>query len=317
MSPRSAALFSLLPVSALVLAGCSAEDADGAGTEAAAETVTVEALNGDIEVATNPETVVVFDNTQLDILDALGVEVAGIPSAETYPSFFSDYVEDPDVENVGSLFEPDFEAVAGMDPDLIIAGGRSSEAIPELEEIAPTLDMTVFAGDTVGDMKDRALAYGEVFDKQTEAEELVAEFDSRIAEVGEQVADSGDGLVIITSAGEISAYGPGSRYGFFYDALGLTPAIDVTSEEASHGEVLSFEALADADPDWLYVIDRDGAIGEEGAAPAEQVLDNDLVDRTTAAQEDQIIHLNSEEIYLVGGIQAHLNTLDVIEDALS
>jgi iron complex transport system substrate-binding protein len=315
VSPRSTALLSLVPISALLLAGCSAESE--AETAEAAETVVVEAENGEVEVPRNPRTVVVFDNTQLDILDALGVDVAGIPSAETFPAFFSDYVEDPDVENVGSLFEPDFEVVAGMDPDLIIAGGRSSDAIPELEEIAPTLDMTVFGGDTVGDMKDRALVYGEIFDKQTEAEELVAEFDSRIEEVGAKVADAGDGLVVITSAGEISAYGPGSRYGFFYDALGLTPAIDVTSEDASHGEVLSFEALADADPDWLYVIDRDGAIGTEGSDTAEQILDNGLVDRTTAAREGQIVHLNSEEIYLVGGIQAHLNTLDIIEDSLS
>ncbi|MDS1271043.1 siderophore ABC transporter substrate-binding protein [Lipingzhangella sp. LS1_29] len=317
MSPRSLAVCSLLPVSALVLAGCSADAADDNADGGTTETVTVQAENGEIEVPQTPETVVVFDNTQLDILDALDIEVAGIPSADAVPAFFSDYADNDAVANVGSLFDPDFEAVAELDPDLVISGGRSSDATGELAEIAPTIDMSTETGNTLGSLADRALAYGEIFDRTGEAEQLVTELEERTADLGEQVAEAGDGLVVITSSGEISAYGPGSRYGYFYDDLGLEPAVEVSSEEASHGEVLSFEALAEADPDWLYVIDRDTAIGEDGASPAEQVLDNDLVASTTAAQEDQILYLNSEEVYLVGGIQAHLNTLDDIDAALS
>lgn len=314
MFPRSTALFSLLPLSALVLAGCAADT--GENTEPAA-TIVVEAENGEVEVSSNPETVVVFDNTQLDILDALDVSIAGIPAADAVPAFFADYAENDDVENVGSLFEPDFEAVAALDPDLIISGGRSADATEQLADIAPTIDMSLDPADTFSSISERTLAYGEIFDKADEAEALVTEFEDRVEEVGAKVSEAGDGLVIMSTAGEISAYGPGSRYGFFYDALGLVPTIDVASEDARHGEVLSFEALADADPEWLYVIDRDGAIGEEGASPAEQVLDNDLVARTTAFKEDQILYLDSEELYLVGGIQAHLNTMDDIDGALS
>lgn len=315
MFPRSVALCSLLSVSVLVLAGCSAgatdEDASDDG-----KTVPVKAENGEIEVPTNPETVVVFDNAQLDILDALGVEVAGIPSADTVPEFFSDYAEDDSVANVGSLFEPDFEKVAELDPDLIISGGRSSDATEELSDIATTVDMSL-GTDTVASITERTQTYGEIFDRTNKAQELTTKFEDRVAEVGEQVADAGNGLLVMSTAGEISAHGPGSRFGFFYDDLGLEPTVEISSDESSHGEVLSFEALADADPDWLYVIDRDTAIGEEGASPAEQVLDNDLVNSTTAAEEDQILHLNSEELYLVGGIQAHLNAMGQIENALS
>lgn len=315
MSPRAAVVCSLLPISALALAGCSADAADDEAGEAAA--VTVAAENGEVEVPQDPADVVVFDNAQLDILDALEVDVAGIPSADAVPTFFSAYAEDETVADVGSLFEPDFEEVAAIDPDLIISGGRSADATEELAEIAPTLDMSLETGNTLASLSDRAQTYGEIFDRTEQADLLATELEERTNEVGEQVAEAGDGLVLITSSGEISAYGPGSRYGFFYDDLGMEPAVEISSSEASHGEVLSFEALAEADPDWLYVIDRDTAIGEEGASPAEQVLDNDLVADTTAAEEDQILHLDSEEVYLVGGIQAHLNVLDDIDSALS
>ncbi|MFD6948827.1 hypothetical protein A6A08_14770 [Nocardiopsis sp. TSRI0078] len=315
MSPRFLPLFSLVPLSVLVLAGCSTKTE--ADTTEPAETVTVEAENGEVEIPRDPGTVVVFDNAQLDILDALEVDVAGIPSADVVPELFADYAESDDVANVGSLFEPDFEAVAALDPDLIISGGRSSAVTGELAEIAPTIDMSLDSADILGSISERTTAYGEIFDRAEEADALVTEFESRVEEVGAKVAESGDGLVLMSNAGEISAYGPGSRFGFFYDVLGLEPSIEIVNEEARHGEAMSFEALAEADPDWLYVIDRDNAIGTEGASPAEQVLDNELVDRTTAAQEDQVLYLDSAELYLVGGIQAHLNTIDDIDAALS
>ncbi|WP_017569479.1 siderophore ABC transporter substrate-binding protein [Nocardiopsis halotolerans] len=308
-------VLTLLPVSALVLAGCSAETE--ANTTEAAETIVVEAENGEIEIPRNPETVVVFDNAQLDILDALGVDVAGVPAADNVPELLADHAESDDVANVGSLFEPDFEAVAALDPDLVISGGRSSAVTGELAEIAPTIDMSLDSADVLGSISERTTAYGEIFDRADEAETLVTEFENRVEEVGARVAEAGDGLVLMSNAGEISAYGPGSRFGFFYDALGLEPAVEIANEESRHGEVMSFEALAEADPDWLYVIDRDNAIDTEGATPAEQVLDNELVDRTTAAREDQILHLDSAEMYLVGGVQAHLNAIDDIDAALS
>lgn len=315
MTPRATALFSLVPASALFLAGCSTETE--ADTTETAETVVVAAENGEIEIPRNPATVVVFDNAQLDILDALGVDIAGIPSSEVVPDLFADYAENEDVADVGSLFEPDFEAVAALDPDVIISGGRSAAVTGELAEIAPTIDMSLDSADALGSISERTTAYGEVFDKAEEAEALVTELENRAEEVGAKVAEAGDGLVLMSNAGEVSAYGPGSRFGFFYDALGLEPSIEIDNDGSRHGQVLSFEALAEADPDWLYVIDRDNAIGEEGASPAEQVLDNDLVDRTTAAREDQILYLDSAEMYLVGGIQAHLNAIDDVDAALS
>ncbi|MFW6641551.1 siderophore ABC transporter substrate-binding protein [Nocardiopsis algeriensis] len=318
MSPRSAAFLSAIPLSALILAGCSAEDTSEEA-EASAEsggTVTVTAANGEVEVAQNPQTVVVFDNVQLDILDALGVEIAGIPSAEVVPEFFSEYAEDESVANVGSLFEPDFEAVAALEPDLIISGGRSAEVTGDLEEIAPTIDMSVDTADLAGSLAERARTYGEIFDKTEEAEQLVSDFETRVDEVSAKLSEAGDGLVIMTNAGEFSAYGPGSRYGFFYDSLGLEASVEVESD-GRHGEVMSFEGLAEADPDWLLVLDRDAAIATEGSTPAEQVLDNELVDRTTAAEEDQIVYLDSQELYLVGGIQAYMNAMDTVDAAIS
>ena len=109
-------------------------------------------------------------------------------------------------------------------------------------------------------------------------------------------ADAGDALFVMTSAGEVSAYGPETRFGLVYDELGLTPA-DEGLTAADHGDAISFEYLAENDPDVLLVLDRDAAIGESGAAAA-QVLDNDLVRGTTAWQQDDVHYLDSTVWYI-------------------
>ncbi len=53
-------------------------------------------------------------------------------------------------------------------------------------------------------------------------------------------------------------------------------------------------------PDWILVIDRGAAIGQDGEA-AEATLDNPLVAGTTAGENGRIVYLDSAPLYLAGG----------------
>jgi len=55
------------------------------------------------------------------------------------------------------------------------------------------------------------------------------------------------------------------------------------------------------DPDWLFVIDRDAAIGTEGAQPAAQVLDNELMHQTKAWQQGHVVYLDPFNWYIISG----------------
>ena len=74
------------------------------------------------------------------------------------------------------------------------------------------------------------------------------------------------------------------------------------------------EFIFSVDPDWLLVLDRGAATGEAtGDSAAAEVLDNELVGATTAAQEDQIIYLPASELYIViSGLTAVGNVLDAV-----
>jgi iron complex transport system substrate-binding protein len=290
---------------ALVLAACGgtsdageAASSDPAGSASASGPLTVEHAQGSTEIEGTPEKVFVFDFAAAAVMQEIGVEIDGIPKSNP-PAAFEDLAADEDVVDVGTLFEPDYETIAAEAPDLIVVAGRSAAAYPQLAEIAPTVDLSNDWTDNVASSEENALKIGEIFGKTAEAQQLVDELDATVAEVAGKAEGAGDALIVLTSGGKVTAYGPGGRFGFLHDQLGFAPAAEVT-EEAQHGQAISFEFIAENDPDWIFVIDRDAATGE-GSEAAEQVMDNELVNRTKAARDDRVVYVDPTSWYVMGG----------------
>ncbi|KAA9007827.1 siderophore ABC transporter substrate-binding protein [Histidinibacterium aquaticum] len=276
-----------------------------------AQEVEIETAAGPASVPQAPETVAVFDLAAIDALDALGVEVDGVPDI-TPPAYLEEAMSGAEI--VGTLFEPDFEALAVMAPDLIVAGGRSQTQVEPLSQVAPTIDMTIWGADLVEQAQARVTAYGEIFGLSGEAEALNTALDEKIAEVSGLVEGQGKALILLANGGKISAYGADSRFGWLHQVVGL-PQAHENLEAETHGEAVSFEFVAEVNPDWILVIDRGAAIGQEGEA-AQATLDNPLIAGTTAAEEGQIVYLDPAPLYLAGGgIQSLSHTLDELAAA--
>ena len=278
-----------------------------------AHAIEIQTATGPVDIAGTPEKIAVFDLAAIDTLNRIGVQISGLPE-KLYLSEFDLLKRDADI--VGDIFEPDLEALSALAPDLIILGGRSSTKVEATSQVAQTIDMTLYGEDLIAQAKDRLATYGRLFGRQAEAEKAAAEFDARIAAAKTAIAGKGNGLVIMTNGPKITAYGPGSRFGWVYSTLGL-PAAVTDIDAANHGEAVSFEFIAKADPDWLLVLDRAAAIGS-GDQGAKATLDNELVAKTTAWQKGQVIYLPSAEFYIAaGGIQSTERVLATITDAFA
>lgn len=279
---------------------------------AIAETVEIDTATGPQAAPLNPAKVVALDLSAIDTLDALGVEIDGIPNI-TPPAYLADAFDG--VAAVGTLFEPDFEALAVMAPDVVFAGGRSQTVIPALAEVAPTLDMTIDATKLIDDAKSRITAYGAIFGLSPEAQALTQELEAALADAKAMAEGKGDALILMTNGGKVSAYGDKSRFGWLHTAVGIPEAYPDVAD-GRHGEAVSFEFIADVDPDWIFVVDRSAAIGQEAEAAA-VTLDNPLVAGTKAGQNGQIVYLDSAPLYLAGGgVQSLNHTLSEIMTAL-
>lgn len=278
-----------------------------------AETIEIQTAQGMVRVQAKPSRVAVFDMAALDTLDLLGVKAAGVPDRVFLPELKSATAGG---EVVGTLFEPNLEALSALDPDLIILGGRSSPKAKFTSRIAPTIDMTIDGQELVRDAEARLQAYGRLFGREQTAEQEKQKFSAAIAAARDAAKGKGRALIVMTNGPKISAFGLGSRFGWIHSTLQIEPAV-TTMAPSIHGEAVSFEFVRKADPDWLIVVDRAMAIGA-GDNQARATLDNELVRDTRAWKSGRVIYLPSADLYIAGGgIQAMTRVLAALTRGFS
>ena len=258
-----------------------------------ADPVTIATARGPVSLPARPASVAVYDVAAADTLAALGVTPSGLPD-----KLYVSYLDPKAAAPIGTLFEPDLEALSALAPDLIIVGARSAAQFDAVAQVAPAIDMSISA-DVVGDARARLAAYGALFGKEAKAAELATALDARIAAVQAAAKGKGDALIVLTNGPKMSAYGRGSRFGWLHDTVGLPEAYPALKPEV-HGDAISFEFIAEVDPDWLIVVDRGAATGAGGPSAAE-TLHNPLVAGTKAAKAGQVVTLNAANLYIAGG----------------
>ncbi|GIN99025.1 putative ABC transporter solute-binding protein YclQ [Siminovitchia terrae] len=312
-------LFIMLFVMAAVFAACGSKETSQSGEkeknepEKQAEEVTITHEYGDATVKKNPEKIVVFDFGVLDTLDELGINVTGLPQA-TLPAYLEKYAGD-DYTNVGSLKEPDFEAINELKPDVIFISGRQADLYDQFAEIAPTVYIGVDTNRYMESFEENMNIIGEIFGKEDQVKAELEEVEKQIAGVNEK-AESMDkkALIVLANEGKVSAYGSKSRFGWIHDVLGFKAA-DENIEVSTHGQGISFEYILETNPDILFVIDR-GAAVEEDAEPAKAAIENDLVKKTTAYKDGKILYLDADYWYLSGGgLQSIKAMIKSVEEA--
>lgn len=319
----------------LVLAMALSLSAVSFAEDAAPETVVVTGAdaNGEpveVEAPYNPERVVVLDLANLDILDNLGLgdHIVGAPTI-TLP-YIQSYNETLPI--VGSVKTPDLEAVMACEPDLILMGGRMAEYYDELNEIAVTLRLTTTSDDgLVEAIRANAKTIGAIFGEGEQVDALLAQYDARIAALA--AAAEGKTCVLgMSTSGSFNLLGNDGRCSLIVNEVGFD---NIGAESATtgsrggsesteggstptHGNEVSFEALVSLNPDYIFVMDRDSAIGTSGAQLASEIMENELVMKTNAYQNGNMVILANPGIWYLaeGGITSLGIMLEDLESAL-
>lgn len=262
-------------------------------------TVTVVHTLGETEVPKNPKNVVVMDFGILDSMDALGIEVAGLPLSGTVPEYLSAYQNEEVYTNVGSLKEIDLEKIFEIEPELIIIGARQASYYEELSKIAPTVQLSVDASDYMNSFTTSMNYLGEIFGKEEEVAAKLEAVQASMKEIAEKAASKDvNGLVVLSNGDAFSVYGKGSRFGIIHNEFGIKP-VDETIEVSTHGQNASFEYIVEQNPDYLFIVDRTAVTGGEGSATA--LFDNELIQSTDAYKNGHVIYLDPVVWYSAGG----------------
>lgn len=281
---------------------------------ATAEPMTIRHAQGQTELAAAPAKVLILDINALDIADAMGAAPTGVVNGHL-PDYLQKYAG-PEFPKMGTLFEPDYEAVAASGADLMIVGTRSAKTYPEMSGILPTVDLSL-GPDLFAAVDTNITTIGQIFAMPDKAAQMVAELDGKVAHLKSIAPKAGTALILVTNGGKLGAYGPTSRVGWIHSELGFAPLEENIDDRFHGGDVISFEYILEKDPDWLFVIDRDAAVEDAGAG-AKATLDNALMAQTKAVKQGNVVYLDAHAAYVAfGGYSALNRLLDQLTTALS
>ena len=300
MSRTTTSLAAIATIAALGLAACSSDTqpSAAASTEPTqASSVSIESNDGNVEVKLPVTRAASLDNRTFEVLQQWGVPLVAAPK-KLIPSTITAF-NGEDVADVGLHRDPNLEALVAAEPDLIISGQRFTKYDSQIKELAPDVPMI-----NLEPRKDRPFNeelirqvtdLGKVFNKQTEAQKLVDDFNASIERAKKAYDGSSTVMAVDVSGGNIGYVAPskGRTWGPVFDILGLKPALEVEGATDSHtGDDISVEAIAEANPAWIFVLDRDAAITKDGSnTPAETVISgNAVLSNVTALQKNQVVY---------------------------
>jgi len=288
----------LLTFVALALAACggagsgSESGEDGGG--ASAQSRTVKHAMGETEIRGTPKRVVVLDTGELDSAMSLGVRPVGAVEAVEglgLPSYLEGTGE---IENVGTIEEPNLEKIAALEPDLILSSKLRHEQIyDQLSQIAPTV-LTETTGVT---WKKNFEKHAEALNKSDEAKEVMAGYEDRLEQFKNTMGDRlGETQVSVVRflPGETRIYQKESFIGTVLEDAGLPrpPSQDVDEFAILN---VSEEEIPKMDGDAVFVT----VYGAPEDSTEEKITSDPLWQKLEAVRQDRVYQV-SDDLWMLG-----------------
>ncbi|MEU1018739.1 iron-siderophore ABC transporter substrate-binding protein [Streptomyces sp. NPDC005898] len=262
-SPRRRALLtaSLALTGALALGACGSSDSSGSsGSDegsGAGRTHTVRTAMGDVSVPVAPKRVVVLDTAELDSAISLGVTPVGTTHVEAGSGFPGYLPKDKvsGVKDVGEMLNPDLEAIAALEPDLILTSKiRHAAKYDQLKQIAPTV-MTETTGYP---WKENFQVHADALGKKAEAKKVVADYRAHARKVTEAIGGPAKAertkvnVIRFVEGADIRLYGEQSYIATILKDVGLGRAPISAKAKDGFSYDLSPEKIDLADTDVIF-----------------------------------------------------------------
>lgn len=219
--------------------------------------ITVEGAQGTVTLPKKPERIVTLEFSFTDMLVSLGVQPVGVAD-DNDPDLFMDAVKSQlgSYTSVGSRYEPNFELISSLQPDLIIADiNKHKNAIPQLKEIAPVLVLDDFEAD-YDQMKKNYIITAKAIGKEEEGKKRLQEHEAKMEETKKKLKDTNlTVLPAVVSPKGFFGHSDHSYTGSMVAMLGFT---DPLKSEKSYPQ-LTLEQLVETNPQVMFLLPTDPA----------------------------------------------------------
>ncbi|MCA4021570.1 ABC transporter substrate-binding protein [Vibrio vulnificus] len=148
---------------------------------------------GTTSFETTPKKVVALDWVLTETVLSLGIELEGVANISGYQQWVAEPHLNADAIDVGSRREPNLELLSNIKPDVILISKHLAAAYEPLSKIAPVLVYSVYSEDKqpLESAKRITRSLGKLFDKEQQAEQVIAQTDQRLTANGAKITSAG------------------------------------------------------------------------------------------------------------------------------
>ena len=300
-------LFTILAMcvmTAMFVAGCG-KNSNEEGTKDTvvqeSNDVTQEPVGTEEEEVAEVGNVVASSVAIVEILDALGVPMVGVPT--------SSYELPASVANatrIGNPMSPDIEVIASLEPDVVVSVDSLSA---DLTDQFKVLGADVVFADLSGyqGLKDTIRSLGEYFHIEEKAEELIAGFEAKEADIAALVeGKEAPTVLIIFGAG--TSFMSASEDTYVGDLVQRVGGVNIITDAPSAFAPVDMEFLAAQNPE--YILFMSHANPQESLEAFKKEVENNAAwDNFEAVQNDKLIALETGYF----GMSANLLATDAME----
>ncbi|MGF7145228.1 iron complex transport system substrate-binding protein [Anaerotaenia torta] len=180
----------------------------------------------------------------VEILDALGVPMVGVPtSSYELPESVAD------AERIGNPMSPDMEVIASLEPTVVISVNTLSEDLKKqfetLEVESEFVDLSGYQG-----LKESITSLGAYFGEEGKAAELIAGFESREAAIADRIAGK-EGPSVLIIFGAVNTFMAATENTYVGDLARRVGAENIMSGVNGGFLPIDMEFLADKNPEYI------------------------------------------------------------------
>lgn len=269
----------------LILAACGASSSNTKSTVSSMPKIEGFSYSGN--VPQTPQKVVSLASSYTGYLAQLDINLVGVTSYDKKNPVLTDKVK-----NAKEVSSADLEAIAALNPDLIVVGS-SEENIDKLKEIAPTIVIEYGKRDYLQLVSD----FGSIFNKEKEAQAWLDSWKTETEKVAKEVkAVTGDNATFaVMGLFQKEVYVFGNNWGrggeVVYQALGYQAPKKIQDEVFPTGYLsISQEVVDQYAADYIIVAAEDEQTGAS-------LYESDVWKSIPAVQANHVLKVDANAFY--------------------
>ncbi len=280
----------------------------------AASAATWQHEQGSLTLEEPPKRIVALNWAATEALLLLGVTPVGVADRDGYEVWVGEPELPDGVANVGTRVAPSLEAIAQLEPDLIVTSSEMAPAANLLERIAPTYVVSVYKPGSrpFAKARDMLTTLADMLDREDRARAVLADIEQTLATQRARLEQAGlterpVALVNFLDARHVRIYTSNGLYQSTLNALGLE---NVWPNEGNYWgfSVIGLEALAP------YEQSRIVAISPTPPGLSDSLAESPFWTYLPAVKREQVYQLDA--VWPFGGVYPVKRLAVMLADSL-